>query len=633
MAQVWALVGVTLLLAPVALFVAVRLEPGRPLALAALDVPLAVAIDVLSVLLVARVLTLEWATVVSRVVWATAGSFALWQRRGRAVAGLRAVPVAAWATALFAAAAAVLVSRTMSVPHAVWDRQWHIPLATSLRGERVPFFNVYENRGRLFYHYSGDALAAMVQTLSFAHVHISNALSRVHDAMFGLVGLFLGLLLPAFGRRSLVGIAAVLLASLLGGPANLLREGDARAQAGYSITNLLTLSFRPHVSLSYLLILGFAAALLLPMAEKDVTPAAARPALCAVTGLLMLTDETSLGLLGLMAGAVWLLEPRALGGSRARGAAVLVALAAIMAVVVLVYGGTLGRGAPRQTATLVDWQLPGFYQAAVPLAEERGRRLLLIDLMAVFGTLAVGALLAVASRSKLAGRVFAAYAAVAVPALLCFTRLNLNGDSLEVHRFATAPMLLAPFFAFLLLARAARDAATPAFARSAAGAIAFVSLAAPAFSTIEWLAGPADSALEASKGFWGTDHFYTTDCRAAVGAKIGDPTRPTYVTQDLWYLYAGCRPLVAPGPEAGHGQDRHELLIGMPDVGPNALRRLHAWLGPGDSLAAYCNAGGVGGDDSVCAAARGEKTCRPRTKLVDECTLTGPMRRALLGGG
>ncbi len=93
----------------------------------------------------------------------------------------------------------VLISRTLSVPCAIWDRLWHIPLVTSMRGQRVPFYNVFERHGQLFYHYLGDAHAAMLQALSLdPHPCASNALSRSHDILFGLLGLAFGLIAPLF---------------------------------------------------------------------------------------------------------------------------------------------------------------------------------------------------------------------------------------------------------------------------------------------------------------------------------------------------------------------------------------------------------------------------------------------------
>ena len=31
------------------------------------------------------------------------------------------------------------LSLRLSIPYAIWDRQWHIPLVASLRGQRAPF--------------------------------------------------------------------------------------------------------------------------------------------------------------------------------------------------------------------------------------------------------------------------------------------------------------------------------------------------------------------------------------------------------------------------------------------------------------------------------------------------------------
>jgi hypothetical protein len=537
-----------------------------------------------------------------------------------------------WATALVGLLLGVFVSRMMSVEYAVWDRQWHIPLLTSMRGERAPFWNVYEPNGRLFYHYSGDALAAALQTLSFAHIHASNALSRTHDVMFGLIGLFVALVLPSFGQRGAVPTIAVILATLLGGPATAFREGEARPQMGQSITNLLTLSFRPHYSLSYFLILGFVVAALLPIVtDEKISPAITRPCLFAITALMTLTDEASLGTLGILLGTLWLLCPRAVAPTRLRGALVLLALAASIAATMLALGGTFGPGAHRQILKWVPWQIPGFYQPSVPLSEHHGRVLLGLDFLSIFGALAVGLVVVAASRKKAVIVTFIAYAAIAVASLVCLTRLTINGGGLECHRFVVSALVQSPFFVFYWLA-ALRAQPQAAWARPVAAATALVAFAPAVVSTLEWWRGPAPHALESSKGFWGNDNFYTTDCVVRADAKLRDAVRPTYVAQDLWYLYAGCRPLFAPGPEPGHGQDNHELLIGWPELGIRGLARLDKWLNREDILAVYCAPGASGHDDAVCDAARRANGCRRATSSLDACTLDARTRRALLSG-
>jgi hypothetical protein len=625
----WVTLSVSLYLLPILLYVVARLAPGRPMAVVALDIPSGVAVDLISILLIARFVTLETAVLVSRSVWLVLAPFILSRRRTAIGSWIKSSNPRAWAIAAAGTLLAVMLSRTMSVPYSVWDRQWHIPLVTSMRGERAPFWNVYEyGTRRLYYHYAGDALAAVFQTLSFAHMHSSNALSRAHDVMFGLTGLFLGLVLPSFGHRRWLSVVGVTLATLLGGPATILREGDARAQMGQSITNLLTLSFRPHVSLSYLLILGFVVAVLLPViAKREISVHSARAPLVAITALLMLTDETSLALLGLMAGAVWLLNPGALGRTRLEGGMFLALLLTTMAAVVLILGGSFSRGAPHQALASVPWQVPGFYQPAVPLSQANGCRLLAIDLLTVFATLALGVVTVIESRTRAMATTFAAYVTVAVVSLVCLTHLTVNGDGLECHRFVTASLVISPLFAFYWIG--VPHGASLAGARSLAPGLAFVALAPPVASTVEWLVGPAEAALEAHKGFWGNDNFYETDCRLRTSARMGESTRSVYASHDIWYLYAGCRPLYAPGPN--QGLDNHALVISWPELGRDGLRTFDKWMRPQDTLPVYCPAKAPQDSDVVCATVRQQNSCRPMTDALDECSLSPDARRDLSG--
>jgi hypothetical protein len=443
--------------------------------------------------------------------------------------------------------------------------------------------------------------------------------------MFALTGAFFGLVLPSFRRRGLSAVLMTVAATLLSGPATMFRSGSGRPDSGQSITNLLTLSFRPHVSLSYLLMLGFVAAVLLPVVTEDIAPRSTRPALLATTGLLVLTDETSLGLLGLMAGAMWLLHPAALGKTRLAGLAVLGSLVGVIGAVVLALGGTFSLGAHRQSVSWVSWQAPGFYQPSVPLGSSYGRILLLVDMLSVFGALVLGLVAWIGSRRRNIGVTFAAYATVALVSLVCLTRLVVNGESLECHRFATAALLLAPLFAFYWVGAPAIRLWNEDRHRIALG-LALVAFAPGALSTIEWLAGPAAPQLEGHRGFWGPDNYYSTDCRASTAAKLGEIARPTYVTRDLWYLYSGCHPIFSPGPD--QSQDKHDLVIGGPDLGLKGLSKIDVWVGHDDPLPVLCAA--APDADPICTAQQKSGACRPLTSTFEECTLSPSARRALL---
>ena len=229
----------------------------------ALAVPFAVAVDLLGILLLARFLRLEQAAVVSRAGWALAAlalAVAVAARRRPRPAlpawlSLRDVVAVATAGGL-----ALLLSLDISRPCSIWDRIWHTPLVASIRGQAIPFTNVYGDGLR--YHFSGNALAAVLQTLSGGVLHASLALSVAHDVLFGLLGVSLALWFRSCGVKGAAPIAAALLAVLLGGPGTLLVTGRSRPDAGHSILSFMQISFRPHASLAALLFVGFVGAVL-----------------------------------------------------------------------------------------------------------------------------------------------------------------------------------------------------------------------------------------------------------------------------------------------------------------------------------------------------------------------------------
>ena len=69
----------------------------------------------------------------------------------------------------------------------IWDREWHTPFTSALRVQRMPFRNVYEPALTLRYHMAGDLFAALLQSLSFARMNASRALSFAHDMQSALL--------------------------------------------------------------------------------------------------------------------------------------------------------------------------------------------------------------------------------------------------------------------------------------------------------------------------------------------------------------------------------------------------------------------------------------------------------------
>src|SRR5450432_750736 len=116
------------------------------------------------------------------------------------------------------AAAAFALSLYASSHFLIWDREWHVPFAASLRAQRMPFVNVYDPHTPLHYHLAGDAFAATLQSLSFAAMGASRSLSLGHDLQAAVAGGIVALLLRALCAWSpaVAGLAALI--PLVAGP-------------------------------------------------------------------------------------------------------------------------------------------------------------------------------------------------------------------------------------------------------------------------------------------------------------------------------------------------------------------------------------------------------------------------------
>ena len=315
------LVAVSLYLLPVAVMLAVRSASGRAPNLLAVDLPCVVALDLLGILVLARFMRLDAAVLTSRALWGGAAlSMAGLHALRRLPRGARRFDPGARAVMAGGAVLAFVLSVWRSRPYAIWDRQWHIPLVASLRGQKIPFVNVYQPRTPLGYHVSGDVLAAALQALSWGRLHSSAALSLAHDVMFVLTAIAVSALLfrPGRSRRSSLFVLIAPAVVLLAGPLTVGRSN------GYSYLNYYEISFRPHVVLAGLLITGITAGVLLVLLPRPGEP---RPKLLApvlvILALLAVTDEPSAGmLLPALALLAWLGRrelPRAVALGAGRG--------------------------------------------------------------------------------------------------------------------------------------------------------------------------------------------------------------------------------------------------------------------------------------------------------------------------
>jgi hypothetical protein len=620
LAQLSAIVGY---LIPVATLVLLRMRRDRPLWALALDLPLAVSLDLLTILGLTLFGTLEHAVLLSRACWIAGGLVVWWRGRPRPALPDAVTRPVVWSVAV-ATVGATALSLWRSRPYAIWDRQWHIPLVASLRGQRLPFVNVFDqaSHGVLHYHFAGDVLAAVVQTLSFDTLHASLALSLVHDILFGLTAAGFTLLVLALtgGRRAWAGPCAVLL--LLHGPVASSHPSCAPQSLGYSWLSFFEMSFRPHVSLAGLLFIGVLGAVAVRlMTERPSHQGGRSQSTTAVlllsATLLGITDEASAGLCGLVLGLVWIVFPEAIHPRRWVGLVVLAVFALGVLLANRVFSASLVGGGPVQKLAIVPWRTPGYIAPPVALWTRPGLTALTFDLLPI-ALVWLGLLLLWFRTRARALAAFLVFLAVLAPiATVLLTRVELNGVALESHRFMSLLGFSAAFFALLLL-----PGMPP---RSLALGLVLVAVLASSLSTLGWARAiaPASSPRDFAPGAL---DVHWLDCRESTGSQLGEETLPAYVASDYLYLFTGCHPTFVPG------QSRTQWPMSL-EPAPTA-RALHILRGSpslqSGPMLALCPATGT--LDAVCKAAHARGLCAKEGSLMLRCTLPPGDRLSILAG-
>ncbi|MCA9618905.1 MAG: hypothetical protein KC731_07785, partial [Myxococcales bacterium] len=404
-----AVLAVVLYALPVFVLQAMRARKGRPLWAVALDVPLSLAVDLFVILLVARLFPIDVTVIVVRVGWCAALGVVLvrrWRKAGSGSAMERLglgwpheLSRRAFATAAFAGTLMAVINTGYSLRCHGFDRAWHIPLSTSIRGQRLPFSNVYEPGKDLAYHFTGDVLGATLQTLSGGRIHSSLALGLAHDVAIFFAVVTVALLLWDFGFRRLGPAALASIAPFLGGPITLYLGGEWK-ERGHNFINLFYVGFRPHVPVAVLMMAGFVGALLTRLRRLDEPPPVRDTAipLVACTAILAITDEASVGVLGLTLGFTWILVPSILAPKRLYGIGVLAALlVAVVGTNVLHHGAMFG--GIGQAVSWVPGRAPGFYYPPKPWNDPKGFATLVDDLIA-FVLLAIVGLLLILQRPR-----------------------------------------------------------------------------------------------------------------------------------------------------------------------------------------------------------------------------------------
>ena len=616
------LIAAAVFLIPVAGLLLVRGRREQSLWELATTIPAAVAFDLVGVLLLCRLMTLETAAIVSRGLWLV-GLGAVWVRRVRRSdrpRWPRALDPSLVTHVVVVVVAAVALSMMLSRTTMAWDRDFHTPLVSALRGQTLPFVSMYEPRQVLAYHYAADAQSAMIQTYSAISLSSALALSVHHDLMFGLLGAAVVLACAALGLGSLALQLAVFAALVFAGPVTLFQKMNL--PDGYSVTNMFSLSFRPHVCLSFLLITGFVGSVLRGVLRwrGGEPPNRLYPSLLGITAALALTDEATLLLLGVFLGVAWLHDPAWLSPTRRGGALKLASLLAVIGAAILVFGGPLGLHAERYPIEVVAPRSPGWTVAPVPLAAAEGRRRMVEDLLPVLGVVLAG-LIAMARpmrrETRTVGLAFIALAAAGTFALTC---LDFNHQPMESHRWATGAYVVAPLVgAFLIADRPRRGLRTLYGPLSVVALIIYLSNGLAIGSSVKWLGTGVGAGMRAS-GYQGTDNLYGLDCRAGTGAHLREPLVPTYVDRRRAFPWIACHPSLLAGPAEAAGGHKIKTLGGLA-TGSAALDDLaHNILRPGQPLRVACWQAGAD-SDPICAAAlrAGEGTCQPSGNLYTVC--------------
>lgn len=640
MTLTFAAVGSVLLyLFPIALVLWMRSRADRRLAAIALDISMAVAADLMLVLAFALVMRLAFAAIASRMVWTGVGmTYAILRRRS-----LPNWPRALGRRECFAGIVSVvmgvMLSMVISRRYSIWDREWHTPLVSSLRGQQLPFHNVHNSAEVLHYHFSGDVHAAMLQTFSGGILHSSFALTLSHDVIFGLIGLTVALLLYEWVTRSLPMILGLELFLFLSGPYTLGRDAGEASAHGYNFLNSWTMSFRPHDVFAELFFVSFVGALLGQTGYRRRGQSTEGPlALVFATCGLAISDEASIGILGLCLGLVWVVYPDVLHPKRWVGVAVFALLLIALFGPNLVFSASLSPGAQKHTIGIVPWRSPGYYVQTLSLASMEGRRMLMYDVWPTFATLMGGTLGWIAWRGRRKLGLALLHAILFVVSVVALTRIDVNKTALESHRFMTALVFVSPLLALVQMDQfKAPRGNTPnhpigagwLLLRGFAFLTFLVGATAGALSTADWFVRRIPTELTLYTLHFSNENLYSLHCRRDMGHSFGERPRYTYMSKSIWFAYAGCQPVFA----VVHRTNTYwSLTIGNPVYELGELEKLNRRLLASESLPIICSKKRTRVDmrDVVCDYAQAHSTCRDRSWRLVECEMSGPERAVAL---
>jgi len=598
-----------------------------------LDVPLSLTLDVLGVLSLSRIFPVEISVLIARCFWLFAFAFIVLRRRHDIQ--WPAFPVAQRGiVAGFASALCVGLSLVISRTYIVWDKTLHVPLVSSIGGQTLPFVNVFGANEPLRYHHTGDVIAVMFRALSLSTISSNLALSLAHDVLFGLFGLTCALLVAGVSPRRVMGrLMGRVMVPILGGVALLLhgplpfRNGEGQPFQGFSYHLFYSLSFRPHVPVSALLLLGLMQILFLRASWPARLPArTSTPMLLVMATLLGMTDEATFMLFGFGLGVMWLVYPQMLAKSRTRGFFSLLLLCVGVLGANYLFGGSLSPGGPVQRiAWLSQSILPSVVPGpGVPLFTWRGANIFLKD---SFGYLACLIGLGFAARKasfRFLRPLWILGFAVVAASLGLALHLRVNGFADENQRF-----FVAPFFATLpvgLFYLAKRGRGTIESLVVACG------LFLPPVFSLYWIHEIAPKYMkdyrESEANGWAKETTYPINCRNIAGATLGEKPRLAYLDVYHHYVFTACRPTRVAGSKQGPW-----VMKTLPLMESRAQLSEMVRMSKGAAMDVVCPAEPLARRDFVCAYVlkQAREKCQAEGTRFLRCSLTPGEVRNLLG--
>jgi hypothetical protein len=497
----------------------------------------------------------------------------------------------------------------------IWDREWHIPLVSMLRVSKIPFENVYSPLAPLRYHWMGDVIPAMLQTLSGDRIHSTLALSLVHDLYLALTASMMAwaVYFSAGLRRWWVALTAPLfgLAATLGGPfvlfnvtrESLFTERDSARLCGTSYLNYATLAYRPHVVLAGFFVVSVFVALMERTREATRTTASTRSTatLLLSAAVLALLDEATLAVLPVALGVCWLAVPTALHRRWYMGPIVVAAMGSALPVVSEWYGGSLAQGGPAREWELVATRHLELFETPVTLLDrEAFYEVFSRDYLPCYAVALLVLAMAVWTRRRDLATAAVFYCTLCAVSWALAFRFEVNHKASEGHRFITAMIVLAPVVGSYAVA-SVRDAML------LRGLLLLV-VVATATSTLAWRDSFVrhrfeDPGYVRERDWVGPQNPYLVDCRDIAGP-LRRAIHATYIDQNDPMIYAGCAPMRMVGPISEWG-----VSVGPPLHTYGAVRAYRADRSdlPREVL---CNTEGPILERG-CAWARENLTCTP----------------------